>query len=247
MLLQTTMSNTFLVITLVFVFFVSVLKYFEDRFCLTCFTRGRQIVSVILGATVVAMFTELLDGIYSGIHNTNNLFVLILPLTFIAFMFLHMHIYKHRDNQIQSSELNFTVKTITSLSDVLIGILAATQIQDSILSEMIFLGILLSYEVIEQLSMHIVHEEGFRRESKKAYSVFFKLFLSALPLIGFAYAYFIGISEAASVIILALYGGTLFSVIVREILSQERKMMPAYFLSGSGVFILLFFINNLLF
>ncbi|MBI2453145.1 hypothetical protein HYV56_00405 [Candidatus Peregrinibacteria bacterium] len=162
-------------------------------------------------------------------------------------MFLHMHIYKHSDNQKQSAELNLMVKIITSLSDILIGILAATQIQNGVLSEIIFLGILLSYEVIEQLSMHIVHEESAPIESKKTYSVFFKLFLSALPLIGFAYAYFIGISETASVVILAVYGGTLFSVIVREILSQERKMISSYFISGAGVFVLLFFIDNLLF
>lgn len=241
------MSNTLLIITLIFVFVVSALKYFEDRFCLACLRSGAQIISVILGATAVAMFTELLDGIYSGVHTTNNLFVLILPLSFIAFMFLHMHIYKHRDNVVQSKELNFMVKTITSFSDILIGILAATQIQDSVLAEMIFLGILLSYEAIEQLSMHIVHEEGVRREGKRVYSVFSKLLLSALPLIGFAYAYFIDISEVASVVILAVYGGTLFSVIMREILLKERKMIPAYFLSGSGVFVMLFFINYLLY
>lgn len=234
------MSNPLLAVIFVFILSISALKYFEDRFCLACLASGRKIISIVIGATVVALFTELLDSVYLGIHSTNKLFVLILPLSFIIFIFLYRHIYKHKDNQEQSKELNTVVKTLTSFSDVLMGILAFTHIQSDLLSEIIFLGILLAYELIEQLSLHIIHEEN---GLKKPRSELRKIFLSLLPLFGFLYAYFIGVSETTSAVLLAIYGGTVFSVMVREIFSQERKILPYYFLTGASLFVILFLIN----
>lgn len=219
---------------------MSVLKYFEDRFCLACLSYGRKITSVVIGATVISLFTELLDSIYTGIHETNKLLVLILPISFILFFFLHRHIYQHKDSQRQSNELNTVVKTAMSFSDVLIGILAVSQVRNNLLSEFIFLGILLSYELIEQLSFHIIHE---KKSSQKMCSQLQKIFLSIWPLLGFLYAYFIGVSEMITTVLLAIYGGIVFSIIVREIFSQERKILPVYFLAGTSSFILLFFIN----
>lgn len=234
------MDNILLTVIFVFILCISALKYFEDRFCFACLTSGRKIISIVIGATVVALFTELLDSVYLGIHSTDKRFVLILPVSFIVFIFLYRHIYKHKDNQEQSRELNMVVKTLTSFSDILIGILAVTHIQSNLLSEIIFLGILLAYELIEQLSLHVIHEEN---GSKKPHSELRKIFLSLWPLLGFLYAYFIGVSETTSAVLLAIYGGTVFSVMVREIFSQERKILSSYFLTGASAFVILFFIN----
>lgn len=230
-------------VVIIFVGLISVLKYFEDRFCFACLTHGRKITSAVIGATVIALFTELLDDVYAGIHETNKLLVLILPVSFIFFFFLHRHIYQHKDSQQQSRELNLMVKTAMSFSDVLIGILAVSQIQSNLLSEFIFLSILLSYELIEQLSLHIIHEENSVRETHNPLR---RILFSIWPLLGFFYAYLVGVSEMTSALLLAIYAGTAFSIIVREIFSQERKILPVYFLTGTGLFILLFFINIML-
>lgn len=237
------MDTLLLMSAFVFVLLISVLQYFEDRFCIACLVYGHKMVSMIIGATIVALFTELLDSAYLSIHNTNNLLALVIPLAFVAFLFLYRHIFGHKNNASKSRELTFSMRFLASFSDLLVGILAIAQIKNDLFSEIVFLGILLAYELIEQLSFHLVHEETVIVE--RPYNILKKIGFSLWALIGFAYAYFIGISATLGAVLFAIYSGAVFSVVVREIFSQERKILPYYFLAGLFFFSALFVVDKL--
>lgn len=237
------MDNLLLIIAFAFVILITVLQYFEDRFCLACLTYGQKVISIIIGATIIALFTEILDGAYVKIHSVNDLFVLIMPLAFVAFFLVYRHIFKHGGGEIRTKELNGLVKFLASFSDVLIGILVVSQIKTDIFPEVIFLAILLSYELIEQLSFHLIHEG---KAGAVSHSGLKKILFSSWALLGFLYAYFIGISETASVILFAIYAGAIFSLVVREIFSQERKISLPYFFMGMVIFTALFLIDKVI-
>lgn len=237
------MDNLLLIVIVAFVILITVLQYFEDRFCLVCLTYGQKIISVIIGATIVALFTEILDGAYVKIHSVNDLFVLIIPVSFMSFFLMYRHVFKHDGGETRTKELNGLVKFLASFSDVLIGILVVSQVKTDIFSEVIFLVILLSYELIEQLSFHLIHEE---KTSIKPHSALKKAVFSSWALLGFLYAYFIGISEMVSVILFAIYAGAVFSLAVREIFSQERKIILSYFFGGMVTFTALFLIDKVI-
>lgn len=237
------MDNPLLIIVVAFIILITFLQYFEDRFCLACLTYGQKVISIIIGATIIALFTEILDGAYVKIHSVNDLFVLIIPLSFMAFFLMYRHVFKHDGGKTRTKELNGLVKFLASFSDVLIGILVVSQIKTDIFAEVIFLVILLSYELIEQLSFHLIHEE---KVLVKPRGVLKKVIFSSWALLGFLYAYFIGVSQTVSVVLFAIYAGAVFSLVVREIFSQERKIVLSYFFAGMAIFTILFFVDKVI-
>lgn len=237
------MDNLLLILAGAFIFLITVLQYFEDRFCIGCLLYGQQIISVVIGATVVALFTEILDSAYLNIHGTNDFFVLIIPISFIVFLFLYRHIYSHGDDEKKSDELSMAMRFMAVFSDLLVGLLAFTHLKTDLFSEIVFLGILFSYELIEQLSFHLVHEN---KVTDKPRGVLKKVFFSLWALFGFVYAYFVGISEISSAVLIAIYAGAVFSVVVREIFSKERKIVFPYFLGGGLFFSVLFLVDKII-
>lgn len=215
---------------------MSIIKYFEDSFCLACRTNGRKIVSILIGAISVSIFVELLDDIYTGIHATQNLLVLFLPVGFIISLLIEKHINNHAKNR-KLKELGIFAKMISFFSGLIIGILAFQIIQGTLVKEIFFLLMLVSYDMIRDLSMHVIHEEKQKATTTQKIS---RVFLSLSPVYGLLIAWSLPITPFYNVSLLALFGGAMIYIVAKEVLPKEKYIDSNGLLLGSSLTVLIY-------
>lgn len=216
----------------VFIFLISfvILKYFEENFCLSSLKNGNKVKSFIVGAAIVATFAEIINNSYQEILKVDESLILLVPFALIIFMFIERHIDKHRDIKEKEKELALMIKSFSFFTNFLIGLLIVQNIQNSLSKEILFLGLLLSYHLVNEGSFHLIHEE----HKKLDFSQKIKQFILALAVIyGATISYFINIPAILNVGFIAFFTGALIYVFIRAIASQEEKTITSYFLAGA--------------
>lgn len=226
-----------LISIVIFISVITLIKYLEHDFCISSLKYGRQIVSFIVGASIVTIFAELLNDIYTEVHSTNNLLVLLLPLSFIILMFIEQHVHKHIKKSKKNKELSSLLKWISFFSGLVVGMIAINNPQPTLFKEIIFLLVIGSYDLIREISFHLVQEGGHGAHFKR-------VLLSLSPFYGFALAFYLPIPEVLNVAILTVFGGALTYFMVREIvLPQEERIRPIFFSLGFLTMTAIFLVN----
>ncbi len=215
---------------------IGVLKFFEDRFCLVCLRHGRLLVSAVVGAASVSVFTQLLNDTYTVVHNAHPLTLVGLPVGFVATILISRHIHAHEDRQ-GETEMILLLRSNAIASGILIGIVATLVPAADILQNTIFIIGLVAYDLLDDLSMHAFHPTL----KSGAVSAWVARLLSGLsPFVGWTVASFIPLSPDAHAILFSLFAGVYLAILVREILPQDRSLASSWFLLGSGVVMALF-------
>ena len=128
-----------LIAIIVFIIIVAVVKYIEHEICLSSSKYGTHLISFIVGASIVTIFAELLNDIYTEIHSINNLLVLLLPLSFVILMFIEQHVHNHIKEGKKKMELSRLLKGISFFSGFVVGMIAINNPQPTLFKEIIFL------------------------------------------------------------------------------------------------------------
>ncbi len=220
---------------------IGILKFSEDRFCLACLRHGRLLVSAVVGAASVSVFTQLLNDTYTTVHSSHPLTLLGLPAGFVATILLARHIHAHEDQQGQA-ELLLLLRGNAVASGVLIGIVATLTPVEEILQNVIFIIGLVAYDLLDDLSMHAFHREL----SVGTASAWIARILAGLsPFIGWMLASFLPFSPNAHAVLLSLFAGVYLAILVREILPQDRSLAVSWFLFGTVAVTVLFALQAL--
>lgn len=227
---------------IIFLVIITTLKYFEENFCLSGLKHGQKVISFIIGAAIVATFTEILNSTYQEILATYEPIILIIPFTLIIFMFIEQHIEKHKETKERKKEIAIMIKSLSFLTSFLIGLLIILNVQNTLSKEIIFLGILLSYHMVKEGAFHLIHEEHKKmtisrriKQAILALAAFYGVLLGSL----------INISETTNAAFLALFTGALIYILIRAIIPREDKAIPSYFLAGAFSITILFIIDFL--
>ncbi|MDA1061002.1 MAG: hypothetical protein O3B47_04370 [bacterium] len=229
-----------LLIVVIFLVILTVIKFFEDSFCLDATSAGRKIVSFLTGAAIVTVFLDLLDEIYLGIHAINDFVVLVLPVAFIVVFLLENHIYHHSKKK-KYKEQRILIKSISFLAGTLVGLIAMSNFQENIFKEIIFMALIVSYDLMREVSLHLMHEDRPEKLSKIDYLL--KILMSSSPFFGFFLAYYFDISDLVNIILLTIFGGAVIYVLMREIIPKEKDIYPIPFLTGVVFLMAIFFMN----
>lgn len=222
--------------------FIGILKFSEDRFCLACLRHGRLLVSAVVGAASVSVFTQLLNDTYTAVHTSHPLTLVGLPAGFVATILLSRHIHAHEDRQ-REAEMLLLLRSNAIASGILIGIVTTLAPAANILQNLIFIIGLVAYDLLDDLSMHAFHRE---LSIGTASAWIGRLLAGLSPFIGWTAASFILFSPDAHAVLFSLFAGVYLAILVREILPQDRTLAVPWFLLGSGAVTALFILQVVL-
>ncbi len=221
---------------------LSIFKYFENHICYICKKKGQNIISFIVGATIITVFVELLNDIYHNIHANNHLLIVFLPLAFICLMLVERHIHTQKDRKHRQRELKALIQVISFVSGFVIGMVALLDMHYDLVKHTIFILFLLSYDFIREISIRLIEKPRKRSSMQLVAYVFYCM----SPIYGFLAARYLPISPGLKTVILASFGGAIMYVIVKEVIvRREEKVQPIPLVIGSLTMIAIFLLNAL--
>jgi hypothetical protein len=230
-----------LTLTIVGLVLLSILRYAKHHICISCMKRGKNIISFIVGATIVVIFTELLNDIYSEVHRFNDLLILLVPIAFTASMYVERHIDHHKDHHEKEMEMELLTKNLSFFSGLVGGLLITNMEHKSLLSLTVFLVVIFAYDIIRGVSYHIIYEKH-EAKHKKFLAELKNIALAAAPLYGFALARTFPVPELLQIVLISIFGGFLLHILLKEVvLPHAKKSCPRSFAAGFILFLLIFF------
>ena len=222
---------------------LSLLRYKTGSLCLACTKHGNKIMSFIIGAAIMLIFLHLLSVVYFEIGSLHPFLILLLPIGFCTFLFIEQHVQHHKRKDIQTEEARTVHLVLSAISRILVGFALIQNTQSSLVDGILLIFVFVLYDLIDTITLHSLHH---RKEVVSMKHKLRRVLFSLAPVYGYVIGLLINIPRVIHFGIVAFLTGIILHAIFREIIPEEKRILPLYFSIGVLFFVGLFFLDAFL-
>ncbi|MGE3278667.1 MAG: hypothetical protein AB7J40_02600 [Candidatus Altimarinota bacterium] len=162
---------------------------------------------------------------------------LILPASFILFFFIERAALQGKAAEKKWYAVDLLNSSVSISSGILVGMISYSSLEGNPSQYAMLLIIIVFFSLINALSFHAIHEHQKPLSPKEK---FLRTLSSSTPFYGAFLAYAIQIPMVIQVLLTSIFAGALTYVMIREIHSRERSVLPFYFLLGCSLATIVF-------
>jgi len=214
---------------------LSVASFLSESYCISCSIHKKKIISFTAGLVVTYLFLQLFPEFFLRASDFSPfLFFSVL----VGFSFFHLGeklIYSRTKNLEQLEQyLKTHHRRFVFLDHLIIGLVLVSFFQESLISGILFTIPVLLFVMGSGISIHHLHSVHAHIDSLP------KRIGYATPIIiGSLIALFYPVPLLIQEILIGFIIGSFILVIVREIVPDEKKELPLYFILGAALYSIL--------
>lgn len=217
---------------------LALVHFFSDKFEQWFESRRTGFLSFSAGISTAYLFLVLLPDLYSGVQVLNSSIFLLVLIGFTLFHLTEKFVYHHT---VPIADLKHQLKEVHGITlfiyHVLLGLLLAELTQQNVLGGFLLFIPVFFHTAISTVSLEQLHD-------KVKYHLPARILLSISTLAGVYIASQITIHVIITMALLALVGGALFFIIIREYIPPEREGNARMYVLAIVVYTVLVFILN---
>ena len=197
----------------------------------------QQMLSFAAGITITFLFLNLLPDLFTGTKHLAWFLYLYVLLGFTFYLILQEMLYKYSPNTNKLAfELRESHAVIAFTYHFIIGIIFVEVIKlENLLNDFLFFLPIQIHVIFSSLASH--HNIKTSNYQSSGFDKLLQWLVVIAPVLGALSAIYLNISQAISYSLIAVIGGILLFITIRELIPKPKEARPFYFILGMLVYI----------